>query len=326
MIKILPLPAAGPVNQGGQYTYCVNLIDLFKDSSNIEFDKISQPKCKKLPIFNKLWFNWKDLYKRIKDSNCDIVFINGYAEFSVWQEFVVAKLLKKKIVYAPHFHPFDFLERPFAGKVFFNIALRPLLSWTSSVVTIGKTDYAYFNKMKNVKRVYMIPHHFIATPIAKDKPEKKDNMILFVGRNEPNKGMEYLYQLPAKYETHCVTGGELKRADFIQHKNIPQDELSVLYNEASLVVIPSRYEAFSYVALEAFTHGTPVVMSSNVKIADHLENEKGFSIFPYGDIKSFITKVEETIGKPVDTERILSKFDPKKIRRQYETVFIEATK
>lgn len=180
--------------------------------------------------------------------------------------------------------------------------------------------------MKNVKRVYMIPHHFIATPMAKDKPEKKDNMILFVGRNEPNKGMEYLYQLPAKYETHCVTGGELKRADFIQHKNIPQDELSVLYKEASLVVIPSRYEAFSYVALEAFTHGTPVVMSSNVKIADHLEKEKGFSIFPYGDIKSFITKVEETIGKPVDTERILSKFDPDKIRRQYETVFIEVTK
>lgn len=324
MIKILPLPAAGPINQGGQYTYCVNLIDLFKGSTLIEFDRISQPKCKNLPLFNKLWFNWKDLYKRVKDSKCDIVFINGYAEFSVWQEFIVAKLQKKKIVYAPHFHPFKFLERPFAGKVFFNLAIRPILGWTSSVVTIGKTDFAYFNKMKNVKSVYMIPHHFVASSKRKCNVEKKDNMVLFVGRNEPNKGMDYLYEIPEKYEVHCVTGGELKRKDFVKHQNIPQKELDSLYDQASLVVIPSRYEAFSYVALEAFTHGTPVVMSSNVKIADHLDDEKGFSIFSYGDLKSFLNKVQETIGISVETERILSKFTPDIIREKYEIVFSKA--
>lgn len=324
MIKILPLPAAGPINQGGQYTYCINLIDLFKGSTLIEFDRIFQPKCKKLPLFNKLWFNWKDLYKRIKESECDIVFINGYAEFTVWQEFIIAKILKKRIIYAPHFHPFDFLERPFAGKAFFSLAIRPILGWASSVVTIGKTDFAYFNKMKNVKSVYMIPHHYVACSKINRNHKKKGNMILFVGRNEANKGLEYLYELPDKYEVHCVTGGELKRKNFIQHQNIPQAELDSLYDQASLVVIPSRYEAFSYVALEAFTHGTPVLMSSNVKIADHLDDEKGFSIFPYGDLKSFLNKVQETIGKPVDTDKILSKFNPEIIRNKYEAVFSKA--
>ncbi len=319
MIKILPLPAAAPLYQGGQYTYCVNLIDLFRGNDKIKFDEIKQPKCHRIPILRKLWFNWRDLYRRIRNSNCDIVFINGYAELSVWQEFIVAKILRKKIVYAPHFHPFEFLERPILGKVFFNLLIRPLLPWVSTVVTIGKTDYSYFKKMK--KDVVMIPHHFLTPKDSIKNHVKKKDMILFVGRNEPNKGMDYLYKLPPKYEVHCVTGGELLRKDFIQHKNIPQSELDRLYSEASLVVIPSRYEAFSYVALEAFTRGTPVVMSSNVKIADYLEDEKGYSIFEWGNSQAFLEEVEAMVGQPVETDKILSKFSPDIIRNKYIEVF-----
>lgn len=322
MIKILPLPAAAPVYQGGQYTYCRNLIDLFKGNDEIAFDEIRQPECRNLPLFRKLWFDWDDLRKRIEESHCDIVFINGYAEFSVWQEFIMAKKLNKRIVYAPHFHPFDFLERPMLGKIFFNTCIRPLLKWTFGIVTIGKTDSTYFKGYGD--KVYMVPHHFVPQKSSAGKVEKKKDMILFVGRNEPNKGMEYLYAIPEKYEVHCVTGGELARKDFIQHKNIPQEELDRLYSEASLVVIPSRYEAFSYVALEAFTRGTPVLMSSNVKIADYLKDEKGYSIFPYGSIESFLEKIESTIGSEVETERILEKFRPDIIREEYVEIFKNA--
>lgn len=321
-MKILPLPAAAPLNQGGQYTYCVNLINLFKGNKDIIFDEIRQPKCRRLPILNKLWFNWKDLYQRVKNSECDIVFINGYAELSVWQEFIVARILKKKIVYAPHYHPFEFLERPLLGKIFFHSLIRPLLPWVSTVVTIGKTDYSFFKKMKN--EVVMIPHHFIPRQGNVTNPEKKQNMILFVGRNEPNKGMDYLYLLPEEYEVHCVTGGTLKRSDFIQHINIPQKDLNQLYAQASLVVIPSRYEAFSYVALEAFTNGTPVVMSSNVKIADHLRGEKGYSVFQWGNQSAFLDTVKSTIGSDVDSEKILSHFTPESILAKYIEVFKNA--
>lgn len=321
MIKILPLPAAAPVYQGGQYTYCANLSNLFKGNNMIEFDHISQPKCTLLPFFRKYWYDWDALDRRVRDSGCDIVFINGYAEFSVWQEFITAKRLGKKIVYAPHFHPFEYLERPTMGKIFFNLCIRPLLKWASAIVTIGNTDYGYFRSISDPNNVYMIPHHFIRPVRENVAPAKKENMILFVGRNEPNKGMEYLYSLPEKYEVHCVTGGELKRKDFIQHRNISQVELNNLYEQASLVVIPSRYEAFSYVALEAITHGTPVVMSSNVKIADHLSGEKGYTIFPFGDVRAFLKAVERTIGCEVNKEQILAKFNPETIRCRYEEMF-----
>ena len=321
-IKILPLTPPFKSKHGGINTYCQNLIDLFSGNKEIVFENIHFPKYINLPLFNKRWYNWRSLYKQVKKSNCDVAFINGYAEFVVWQQFIIAKALKKKIVYAPHFHPFEFLDRPLLGKLFFSVAIRPLLRWASAIVTISKSDYNYFENLKGVKNLYMVPHHFVKDTIADGEiTKKRKDMILFVGRNEDNKGMEYLYKIPKKFEVHCVTGGNLQRKDFIQHQRIPAEELNQLYREAALVVIPSRYEAFSYVALEAFTNGTPVLMSSNVKIAEYLDNEKGYSVFSYGDFDDFISKIEKTMGMSVDIELILSKFNPDKIKRKYIEVF-----
>lgn len=146
-------------------------------------------------------------------------------------------------------------------------------------------------------------------------------MILFVGRNDENKGIPLLYKLNAKYEVHLVTRGTVERSDFILHNHISNEELSSLYEQASLVVIPSRYEAFSYVALEAFAHSTPVVMSDTVMIADYLKGYDGYMTFRYGDVNGFLQAVEETIGRSVDTDKILAIFEKKKIREQYKDMY-----
>lgn len=319
MIKILSIPEAVPSKRGGQYTYCKNLQTLFANDEDIDYKVIDQPDGIVLPLINKLWFPWKKIFGQIKQSECDIIHINGYLGISTWQQFIGAMILKRKIVYSPHFHPFKFIRHPLFGRIFFFVFIFPLLLISKKIITIGISDHHYFRFFG--KKVISIPHHFTFQPKNDINLKKKHNMILFVGRNEENKGLRYLYKLPSKYEVHCVTGGELERKDFIQHTRIPEEELSRLYSMASLVVIPSGYEAFSLVALEAFSHNTPVVMSSNVKIADYLDKEKGYSIFEYGNITDFLNKVETTIGNSVDSEIILSKFSPEKIKEIYKTIF-----
>ena len=151
-------------------------------------------------------------------------------------------------------------------------------------------------------------------------------MILFVGRNEENKGIDYLYKLPSKYVVHCVTKGKLQRSDFIVHSDVSDEELDLLYRKASLVVIPSRYEAFSYVALEAFAHGTPIVMSDRVQIANYLEGKSGYSIFSYGDYQDFLSAVDKTIGIDVDVNGILSIFDKNVIKNKYANIYKQVAK
>ena len=208
------------------------------------------------------------------------------------------------------------------GKLFFNVFVRPFLGKVRAVVTLNADDTAYFSHLHCA--VTRIPHWCRFSFEHHNEVEKNKKMILFVGRfNADNKGFEYLYHLPERqYDIHCVGMGEVEvRSDMTLHTNIPSEELQMLYAQASLVVVPSKYEAFSYVALEALTAGTPVVMSDRVRIADYLNNCQGVRIFNYGDYADFVDAVSATIGMSVDRDRVLSLFSPDAIREQYVQLF-----
>ena len=118
-------------------------------------------------------------------------------------------------------------------------------------------------------------------------------MILFVGRIEPLKGIETLIQSIAilrdqgnlqKYQLClAIIGGdadasdeemshemanlhklrsELNLHDFVKFMGKrPQNVLPYYYSAADVVVVPSHYESFGMVALEAMACGTPVIAS-----------------------------------------------------------------
>ena len=278
MIKVALLRNVSPTNFGGIKKHCLDLSSLFEGDEEISILPIQDLPQRRIPLIKKTVFKFSSLYKYLKYTDCDIVHIHGFATLDIVQSFLIARCLNKKIVYSPHYHPFKYLEHPLFGKLYFYGCLRFLLRFASAIVTITDNDTAFFQKYH--KRVYKIPHPFEPPQSTKCVSVKKQkNMILFVGRNDSNKGISYLYKLPSKYEVHLVTKGAVERKDIIVHSNISNEELSTLYSKASLVVIPSRYEAFSYVALEAFAHGTPVVMSDRVMIACYLKDCEGYSVF-----------------------------------------------
>ena len=171
----------------------------------------------------------------------------------------------------------------------------------------------------------MIPHWTRFKNISLCGIIKNPKMILFVGRiDESNKGFEHIYQLEeGKYEIHCVGVGTVrKRSDIIHHTSVSDDELLMLYQQSSLVVIPSRYEAFSYVALEALSCGTTIVVSDRVRIVDHITACKGYKIFEYKNYSDFRNKVASTIGTQVDVNNIVKKFDENIIKQKYKSLFI----
>ena len=320
MLKILLLRNVLPSNFGGIKKHCIDLSSLFEDDEEISILPIQDLPQRRIPFIKKTVFKFSALYKYLKHTDCDIVHIHGFATLDIVQSFLVARWLNKKIVYSPHYHPFKYLEHPLFGKLYFYGCLRFLLRFASAIATITDNDTTFFRKYH--KKVYKIPHQFEPLHNTKCKSvEKQKNMILFVGRNDSNKGISYLYKLPSKYEVHLVTKGSVERKDFIIHSNISNEELSALYSKASLVVIPSRYEAFSYVALEAFAHGTPVVMSDRVMIACYLKAYKGYSIFRYGNADDFLQAVESTIGMTVDVDGIIRLFDKYMIKKQYTEVY-----
>ena len=108
-------------------------------------------------------------------------------------------------------------------------------------------------------------------------------VVLFVGRLEPLKGVDILLRAVAQLEQGdsvktLIVGGDLeedREMDRLQSLSrelgistqvsflgrLDQQELPTYYNAADICVVPSYYESFGLVALEAMACGTPVIAS-----------------------------------------------------------------
>lgn len=142
--------------------------------------------------------------------------------------------------------------------------------------------------------------------------DSHDWMILFVGRIEPLKGVDTLIRAMALLAYECPTwvnrlslaiiGGDPNTSENAEMERLKamhaqlnlgdlvvflgardQNTLQYYYNAAEAVVMPSHYESFGMVALEAMACGTPVI-ASDVGGLSHLvrDGETGFHV-PSGD-------------------------------------------
>ena len=110
-----------------------------------------------------------------------------------------------------------------------------------------------------------------------------DSFILFLGTLEPRKNVDGLIRAYARWREQdkaapplIVAGGKgwyytkifelverLNLTDFVRFPGyVPQQELSLWYNAASLFVYPSHFEGFGLPVLEAMACGTPVITST----------------------------------------------------------------
>jgi D-inositol-3-phosphate glycosyltransferase len=161
-------------------------------------------------------------------------------------------------------------------------------------------------------------------------------MVLFVGRIEPLKGIDTLLRAMALLARDCpnwqerlcvsVIGGDptnssasanaemerLKRlrtelgiGDLVVFLGAQdQDALNVYYSAAEVVVIPSHYESFGMVALEAIACGAPVIASKVGGLAFTVQDGiTGFHV-PERDPEALAAKISQILRDPVLRERL----------------------
>ncbi|MGB2695743.1 MAG: glycosyltransferase [Dehalococcoidia bacterium] len=162
-------------------------------------------------------------------------------------------------------------------------------------------------------------------PVERDDARRQlglrddDRILLFVGRIEPLKGVDILLGAAARLEEmpdcfvlvvggdNSALGGEMahlrslaselgiaERVNFLGA--VDHERLPLFYSAADVCVVPSFYESFGLVALEAMACGTPVVASRVGGLAGTvLDGETGYLI-PWRCPEPFAERLELLLG------------------------------
>ncbi len=148
----------------------------------------------------------------------------------------------------------------------------------------------------------------------------EDNVVLYVGRLEPIKGVDILVQAVADLDMVGSTrllivggdrgtvspagglgtlAGSLGIAEKVTFTGpVPQSELPTYYGAADVLVLPSHYESFGLVALEAMACGTPVVVSRVGGLKTFVRNGESGYLIPWRCPDPFSEQIEVMLANP----------------------------
>ena len=138
-------------------------------------------------------------------------------------------------------------------------------------------------------------------------------IVLFVGRLEPLKGLELLIDAVAALEQSApelvVVGGDAHAAAYMATLRAraearglgartrfvgaaPQEQLPAYYSAADVCVVPSYYESFGLVALEAMACGTPVLAARVGGLTSIIQDGVNGYLLPWRCPEAFAAKID----------------------------------
>jgi glycosyltransferase involved in cell wall biosynthesis len=195
---------------------------------------------------------------------------------------------KPKILHLHGIHT-DFFERYHLSRIIFKVVADYYIAITRQM----ERDLTELGMPTN--RILYVPNSIDVNSFHPEG-EKEDNLLLYLGRIVPVKGLHVLLASLRyiKHSTRLVIAGPV--GDFgyyrdimeqIERENkkgkhkvtylgtVPQQELMRIYQESSIFILPSFWEAFPVTILEALSCETPVIttpVGGNAEVIANSEN------------------------------------------------------
>lgn len=306
--------------QGDLEVKAVSAAAKFNKVEHSHIDYLDMPALHGLSIFEKVkWYiSLKaNVEQYVDKQNYDVVIAVGTAMtlFSSFCKFKRTEVWGAE--HLAHTH-YGLLRRAF--KRWRYPKLKRLICLTKS----DKEKY-YDSYLKNVSVIPNFTNY--ADVNAKASREKN---ILFVGRYNHMKGVDYLVEVIKKSHANCpdwrfTLFGEGDQKDWLLKElsangltdvvvvNEPTPNISREYQNAGIYILTSRNEGFPMVLLEAQAHGLPIISfdcetGPSEIISDHVD---GFLI-PTFDIETFVDKLtllanDETLRQRMSQQAIVNR-------------------
>lgn len=214
----------------------------------------------------------RNLKKTLKKE--DVLYAHGFSSVNLVYCIILSLLLRRRFIWHPHYHPFSHHNSPLKARIFFYIVGFWFGLISLKIVAITPSEKLFFEKIYflSENKIKLIPNFITKKNDVFE--QDKSNICLFIGRNDNNKQLRLVIDnvdllLSKNLHLKVITNEYLVKEDRIDcYINVEDRFLQDLYSRAKYILIPSKYEAFSMVFLEAIVNGVIPIVSRGVMITD----------------------------------------------------------
>lgn len=255
--------------------------------------------------------------------NYDIVHLHSYGSFPTFLA-PLFSIGERKVVITTHS---DEGLPSIRKRIFDIVAPRFSLDHASKVIAVSEHERRVLLKLGvEEQKIEVIPNGVDPELLKISRKSEHGRKVLYVGRvNFRQKGLDILL-LAIRKLVDRLQGFELEIAgppDEIDILNsysrklgiegivryygtVPRKKLIDLMKHADLLVLPSRFEPFGIVVLEAMAIGLPVVAAKVGGVPEVLREKVDGLLFPPEDIESLALNIEELLTDTRMAEKLAS--------------------
>ncbi len=232
---------------------------------------------------------------------------------------------KNRFIFTSHFHGGGHTFMRNLLHIPYKYVAKNIFEKADYVVSVSSHEKNLIAKKFKVsaQKIVVIPDGINQAEFPLMKKEQSDKkMILYVGRLENYKGVDYIVKvLPLvddDIQLEIVGKGPhrnsilslVNRLGISNRVRLSQDlsrqELLNKYSEASLFVLLSKYEAFGIVVAEALASGTPCIVTNSSALAEWIDNKNCFGMDYPIDLGKLADLINRTINLSVESPEIPS--------------------
>ncbi len=268
------------------------------------------------------------LYRAMRGAQADLVHVHTYGTYQGFSASALERLNRRPWVLTAHYHPtwsiWGGAGRKSLRGIYDRLFAPWVLSRVSRLILQSREEEGLLREVvKDLPPIAFVPPGY--TPLPPPRSEGggfrgamrfSGPFVLFTGRLASNKGLPPLLEAFGKLAPRFPDlqlvlvgqdGGEgpqvralaerLGLSSRVHLTGFVEDEslLASAYAQAEVFVLPSDYEAFGLVLLEAMAQGTPVIASRVGGIPSLVEEGKNGRLVPPRDVPALASALEELL-------------------------------
>lgn len=234
-----------------------------------------------------LWAFGRCFYQQVKSFQPDIIHLHSTFAGFIGRLILIAFFWRNKpnVIYCPHGFAF-LVDASYIKLKIFTICERFLSYYTKSIICVGEFEYNKTLEKGFPKDKVCLISNGVDVPVEGNTTKHNklhEYTLLYVGRFDQQKGtdtlMEALSTLDKKtldFTIKVIMVGSAinkdSKSEEYDFKNIKieyagwvnKDQIGDYYRKANCLIIPSRWEGFAMVPLEAISYNLPIITSDIV--------------------------------------------------------------